>query len=71
MKRENLLPKAPFGRILQDSGAKRVSQEAMDALTEVMTDIAEDIGRKSMKIAKHAGRKTVTGSDVKFAVKLE
>jgi histone H3/H4 len=65
----SIIPKAPFGRIIIDSGAKRVSAEAVDALTDVITDIAEEISTKAVKIAHHSGRKTVHEGDIKLAVK--
>lgn len=67
--RYTLIPKMPVGRILTRAGAERVSQEAIDAFTEVVTDIAITIGEKAVRIAKHSGRKTVHESDVKLAVK--
>jgi histone H3/H4 len=66
-KRITTIPKAPTGRILLSAGAKRVSQDAMDALTEVLTERALDIARQAVRIAQHSGRKTVHESDIKLA----
>ena len=66
---KTIIPKAPLGRILMNSGAKRVSQSALDAFCEIMEDIAKDIGTQANKIAKHAGRKTIHGDDIKLAAK--
>ena len=63
------IPKAPLARILQNAGAKRVSAEAVDAFADVLTEICEEIATHAAKIAKHSGRKTVTGEDVKLAAK--
>jgi len=63
------MPKAPVARILFKSGAKRVSQPATDAFSEVLREIAEDIAAKAVQIAKHSGRKTVQEGDIKLAVK--
>ena len=68
-KRNTLFPKAPMGRILMKAGAKRVSQDAVDEFTDVVTDIAEEISRQAVKIAHHSGRKTVQGGDVRLAAK--
>ena len=68
-KRSTTIPKAPIGRILINSGAKRVSASAIDAFTDVMEEYAERIGTQAVKIAKHSGRKTVHDSDIKLAVK--
>ena len=64
-----VIPKAPFGRILMKAGAKRVSADAIDTFTEILTEMTEEIAIQSSKIAKHAGRKTVHEEDVKLAAK--
>jgi|TARA_B100001971_G_C18207342_1_gene548466 histone H3/H4 len=55
--------------MLLNVGAKRVSQPAIDAFTDIITSRAEHIAAKSIQIAKHSGRKTVQGEDIKLAVK--
>jgi len=70
MKRKtSTIPKASVARILVKAGAKRVSEEAVDAFTVTLTDIAIKISSKAAQISKHAGRKTVHEEDVKLAVK--
>ena len=64
-----VIPKAPVGRILEKNGAKRVSQEAMDAFSEILTERAERIAARSVEIAKHSGRKTIHEGDIKLAAK--
>lgn len=68
-KRVNLLPKAGMARVLQKHGAKRVSEEAMAEMADVLEKEGLELSRKAIKNAQHAGRKTVLGSDVKLAVK--
>ena len=63
------LPLAPFERILKDAGAKRVSKTAMKEFAIVIEEIADDIARDAVKFAKHAGRKTVVGDDIRLARK--
>ncbi len=63
------IPKASVGRILISAGAKRVSADAIDAFTDVLTEIAIKISSKAAQIAKHTGRKTVHEGDIKLAAK--
>ena len=63
------IPIAAMEKLLKESGAERVSDKASIALKAVIDDIAEDIARDAVKYAKHAGRKTLKGSDIKLASK--
>ena len=68
-KRTEIIPRAPVGRLIAKAGAQRVSADAMDTLANILTDFAEEIGERAVKIAKHSGRKTVKAGDIKLAVK--
>jgi histone H3/H4 len=61
------LPLAPFEKILKDVGAKRVSKSATKEFALAMEDIAEKIAQDAVKLAKHAGRKTIVGDDIRMA----
>ena len=63
------LPKAPFGRIAKNAGAKRISESGQTALAEACEKYAVSLSEHAIKIAKHAGRKTVRGEDIEFATK--
>lgn len=62
------IPTAPVRRIMKYSGAIRVSEDAANELTKFIEEETENIARKAVKFAEHAGRKTVTAADVKLAV---
>jgi histone H3/H4 len=68
-RRVGIIPKAPVARILMNAGAKRVSAGAVNAFVDVLSGIAEEIAAQSVRIAKHSGRKTVQGEDIKIAAK--
>ena len=68
-RKTSTIPKASVARILVKAGAKRVSQDSVDAFTDVLTDIAIKISKRAADISRHAGRKTVHEGDVKLAAK--
>jgi histone H3/H4 len=63
------LPLAAMEKLLKQGGAERVSDKAKVALKNAIEDIAYEIATKSIKLAVHAGRKTVKAEDIKLAVK--
>ena len=64
---EKILPLAAMEKLLKKCGAARVSEDAKEALKEALEAYGQKIGEQSVRLAEHAGRKTVKGSDVKVA----
>ena len=62
------LPIAPVKRLIKNAGAARISDDAAIALAEAMEEYAEDVSLQAVKLAKHAGRKTVTADDIKLVI---
>ena len=62
------IPKAPIARIIKDTGAERVSEDAKAELAEALEEIARKIAIKANGAAKLAKRKTIKAEDIKFAV---
>ena len=63
------LPIAPIGRIIKNAGGQRISQDAEKTLEKVLEQWGEDVSRQAVKLAKHAGRKTIKAADIELAVK--
>lgn len=66
---DKFLPLAAMEKLLKQGGAERVSDKAKVALKNALEEIAHEIAVKSIKLAVHAGRKTVKSEDIKLAVK--
>ena len=67
-RRSTIMPRAPVGRILARTGA-RVSADAAKALANYLEEKAMEIGEHAVKVAKHAGRKTVQDGDIRLAAR--
>lgn len=64
-----LLPLAAMEKLLKQGGADRVSDKAKAALKDAIEDISNEIAAKAIKLAAHAGRKTIKAEDIKLAIK--
>lgn len=62
-----ILPLASVERIIRSAGASRVSEEASKELRDILENFGKEISSKAIKLASHAGRKTITAEDIKLA----
>ena len=63
------IPKAPIARIIKDTGAERVSEDAKAELAEYLEEVARDVAIEANNVAKFAKRKTIKPEDIKLAIK--
>lgn len=66
---KRLIPLAAMEKIMRNAGAERVSDKAKAALKSVIEEIANELALESVKLANHAGRKTVKASDIRLAAR--
>ena len=62
-----IIPLAPVERLIRSAGSQRVSETAAVALTDILEEYGLEISREAIKLAEHAGRKTVKAEDIKLA----
>ncbi len=54
-------------KLVRDTGAERVSAEAIETMNEIITEFGKKLAKYAVEIARHSGRKTVKESDIKLA----
>ena len=69
MMTEKVLPLAAMEKIMKKCGAGRVSDPSKSVLKEVLEEIGLKIAERAVKLALHAGRKTIKARDIKLAAK--
>jgi histone H3/H4 len=60
----------PMRTLMKKHGAKRVSDKACEALSDVLEKKTKLLLEQSDRLSKHAGRRTVLRRDVKMAKKV-
>lgn len=63
------IPKAPIARIMKQSGAERISEDAKDEVTKYLEQITRELTVEANKVAKIAKRKTIKKEDIDLAIK--
>ncbi|RJQ17343.1 histone family protein [Candidatus Woesearchaeota archaeon] len=63
------IPLAAIERLIKNSGAKRVADDAKAEMRDVLEEIAAELSKSAINFAKHAGRTTIKAEDVKLAAK--
>jgi len=57
-------------RIIKKAGAERVSADATETLAVMMEEYGIFLSKEAKKMADHAGRKTLRGSDLRMAAEI-
>jgi histone H3/H4 len=69
MANRKIIPLAAMEKLMKKTGAERISEEAKEALSQVLEEKGLEISEAAMKFALHAGRKTIKAEDIKLAKK--
>jgi len=64
MAKGTILASAAMEKLLKRAGAERVSADAKEEMIKVLEEYSREIGQKAVRLAKHAGRKTVKAEDI-------
>lgn len=68
-----MIPKASIAKIARQMAKRnqigRVSDDGVKLLKSYIDDMGREIAASAKKLAKHAGRNTVTSADVKLVIK--
>ena len=65
-----VITKTALRRLMkEEGGANIVAADAVLALMDYLQDLATDITKKALELAKHAKRKTISKEDIKLAIK--
>lgn len=67
MAKKGYLSHNAMDKIMRFAGSIRVSDDAKEALAEILEEKALKIAAEAKKFAEHAGRKTITAKDIKLA----
>ena len=61
-----IIPFAPIERLMKDNCNARISDTAIETMTEELITIGKKVSEKAWKMARHSGRKTVQSTDIKL-----
>lgn len=63
------IPLASMEKIIKKVGADRISEGAKEELRKIIEEKIGEISQIAIKLANHAGRKTIKTEDIKLAHK--
>jgi len=68
MPKKRVLSLNAMDKIIRDTGL-RVSEEAKEALADILLEKGRDVGLAAKRFAEHAGRRTINAKDIQLAAK--
>lgn len=63
----SIIASAPMADLLKQAGAERVSDKAAKAMAQVLMEVGNEVATEAVKLAQHAGRKTIKAEDIQLA----
>lgn len=66
---KTVFSKTHVKRVLQMSGAERVSADAIEEMEKALVEYGKEVGKKALELAGMAKRKTLQADDIKKAKK--
>lgn len=67
VKRENIIPYAPIGALIQEATGKRVSKDAKVEGAKILEEVTQKIIHKANLLSENSGRKTIKSKDILLA----
>ena len=67
MTKKMAIPIAAVERLMKKAGAERISPDAILSLENLLSEISEDIARRSVRYMKYAKRSTIKRADIEIA----
>ena len=61
------IPRSAMDRVIREVGAERVSDDAKEALQDILSTYCIQLSRTALQLSKHAQRSTILKDDVRLA----
>ena len=67
--KDGYLSNAAVHKLIEEAGAERIGDDAVEELRKVLEEIAINISKDAIELASHAGRRTVKLEDIRLSAK--
>lgn len=69
MASKRFLSRNAMDKLMRETASLRVAESAKEALAAALEERGMELAKKAVVLAEHAGRRTLTGKDIKLALK--